>query len=632
MKETTMYKMILLLSGLLTLSACDKNNKKTVVNKEHPATSTPKQTQQTADELYQLSAQTLFKYRPIAASQYGVSEKTVGFHYQNKLDDYSPKVEQALRKNLTELAQKIHALKIGSTDVKANENKEVMENISAYYAGDPDFSEGYIDSWMGHSPFIVNQINGPMIDVPNFLINNHAIHNIEDANDYIERLNQFDSMANSVLLKLDADAKKGWIPPKVILKKASKYLHGFTKTPVENSTLLKALQQKIAKLDLDKKMQDQLTQQCIQAITNHVYPAFKKVASAIDTLIPNGKDNAGIWAQPNGEAFYRYEIKQLGDSDLTPQQIHQIGLDEVKRITTEMDKILVSQGYDKGTVGERMVALSKEPRFLYPNDDKGRAQLLQDLNGIINQIKQRMPEYFKTIPPYDVVVKRIPIATQDSSGGGYYTNASLDGKTPGMYWINLRNTKANPKFDLKTLSYHEAIPGHHWQISVNLSQKHLPLLRRLAPYNAYVEGWALYSEHLAYEMGMYKDDPFGNLGRLKAELFRAVRLVVDTGIHAKKWTREQAIDYMAQQTGNDKDDVVSEIERYMNWPGQALGYKLGMLKILSLRDFAKKALGADFDIQEFHEVVLNGGARPMKVLDESIRDWVKQKQSAKMSK
>lgn len=618
-----MKKIIAMTTSLFLLAACHQENdaskqtkpqKKTTINTVNHS--------KEAEQLYLQSAKTLFSFRPVAASQYGVGEDLTGFHYQNKLDNYSPETEKKFRDKLNLLANKIKNLSLADTGKNTQENQSVMENITRYYAGDKQFSEGYIDSWMGHSPFIVNQINGPMIDIPNFLINNHAIHSITDAQDYISRLSQFDQMADSVLAKLKADTEKKWIPPKIIIKKASNYLHGFTQTNPETSTLVKAFQKKLSKLKLDPKLENDLVMNAIKAVTTNVYPAFEKVAKAMDDLYSRGRDEAGIWAQPHGSDFYRYEIQQLGDSNLSPEEIHQIGLNEVKRITTSMDEILKSQGYSKGTVGERMVTLSKEKRFLYPNTDEGRAELLQGLNQIIANIKKRMPQYFKTIPPYDVKVKRIPVATQDSSPGGYYTNPSLDGKIPGMYWINLRNTKANPKFDLKSLSYHEAIPGHHWQISVNLSQKHLPLLRRIAPYNAYVEGWALYSEQLAYEMGMYKDDPFGNLGRLKAELFRAVRLVVDTGMHAKKWTREQAIEYMASQTGNDRDDVVSEIERYMNWPGQALGYKLGMLKILSLRDYARKQLGEKFDIRAFHDVVLNGGARPMKILDQDVKNWV----------
>ncbi len=235
---------------------------------------------------------------------------------------------------------------------------------------------------------------------------------------------------------------------------------------------------------------------------------------------------------------------------------------------------------------------------------------------------QRIGEQFATRPPYPVEVRRIPVEVQDSAAGGQYTSPAIDGSKPGIYWINLADMKANPKFDLKTLTYHEANPGHHWQIALNLAQEQLPLLRRIAPYNAYAEGWALYSEQVAYEMGMYKNDPFGDLGRLKAELFRSVRLVVDTGLHAKRWSREQAIQYMASNTGSASSDVISEIERYMAWPGQALGYKLGMLKILELREYARKELGQQFDIKAFHDLVLLGGAVPMSVLDQRVKQWV----------
>ncbi len=571
-------------------------------------------------ELFLNSTKILFKYRPISASSYGVPEKLTGYHYQNYLDDYSPENEAKFRAEMRQNAQKI--LQLVSSSKVPDENVDVVENITQYYAGDKDFAVGFIDSWMGHSPFIVNQINGPMIDVPNTLINSHTIKNIQDAKDYIQRLSQFKSMADSILAKVRSDAREKWIPPKVILKKASNYLHGFTTTPAAQSTLVQALKNKLAKLTLKENKQQQLIKEATIQIEKSVYPAFEMMAREMDQLYPQGRDESGIWAQPNGEQFYAYEIRKLGDTDLSAAEIHLLGLKEVDRITTEMDKILKAEGYSKGSVGERMVALNNEPRFLYPNTDEGRAKLLQHLNGLVNNIKIKMPAYFQTIPPYKLEIKRIPVATQDSSPGGYATSPTLDGSTPGIYWINLRNTKANPEFDLKTLTYHEAIPGHFWQGAISLAQKDLPFIRRIAPYNAYAEGWALYSERLAYEMGMYKDDPFGNLGRLKAELFRAVRLVVDTGIHYKKWTREQAIEYMAAKTGSEKADVISEIERYMNWPAQALGYKLGMLKILSLREYAKQQLGDKFDIKKFHDEVLLGGAVPMKVLDAKIRHWV----------
>ncbi len=575
----------------------------------------------TENELFSKSAKILFKYRAVSASLYGVPEKLTGYHYQDQLEDYSPENEAKFRTEMRQNAMEISRLRL--SDNNEDENVDVVENITQYFAGDKDFSVGFIDSWMGHSAFIVNQINGPMIDVPNNLINSHTIKNIADAEDYISRLSKFKLMADSILAKVHSDTKQNWIPPKVIIKKAANYLHGFTKTPAAQSTLLKALSDKLKNLSLSEKQQQQLINQATVQIEQSVYPAFKMMARAMDELYLRGREESGIWAQPGGEQFYAYEISKLGDTDLSAAEIHQLGLNEVERITTEMDTILKAQGYSKGSVGERMVALNNEPRFLYPNTDEGRATLLKDLNGLVDGIKLKMPDYFQTIPPYKLEIKRIPVATQDSSPGGYATSPTLDGSTPGIYWINLRNTKANPKFDLKTLTYHEAIPGHFWQGAISLAQQDLPFIRRIAPYNAYAEGWALYSERLAYEMGMYQDDPFGNLGRLKAELFRAVRLVVDTGLHYKKWTREQAIDYMASITGSEMTDVVSEIERYMNWPAQALGYKLGMLKILSLREYAKKQLGDKFDIKAFHDEVLLGGAVPMKVLDKKIRHWVK---------
>jgi len=292
-----------------------------------------------------------------------------------------------------------------------------------------------------------------------------------------------------------------------------------------------------------------------------------------------------------------------------------------------MDAIFVEQGYSEGTVGERMVVINQQPKFLYEDSDNGRAELLADLNTMIDEISAKMPNHFESIPPYKVEVKRIPIATQDSSAGGYYTPPTMDGSVPGIYWINLKSVEANPKFGLKTLTYHEAVPGHHWQIALNLAQEELPLLRRIAPYNAYVEGWALYSEQVAAEMGLYENDPFSNLGRLQAELYRAVRLVVDTGLHHKKWSREKAIDYFASTTGTEMGDVVSEIERYMVMPGQALGYKLGMLKILELRSLAQEKLGEKFDLKQFHDLILLGGAVPMKILDGKVKAWIEQQLS-----
>jgi len=568
------------------------------------------------------ATQTLFKNRAIAATLFGVSNDTAGYHFQSEMENYSPQNEAAFRKDLKDVSTALNGLSIDSKE--ADENRKVVANIIDYYAGANDMPVGFIDAWMGHSAFVVNQINGPLIDIPNNLINSHTIENISDAKYYLQRLNKFSATINSINQKVTADAAKGWIPPKVILEKTISYLKGFVKVEIDQTSLVTSFSAKLDNLsDLSDEEKSAMIADAKKYMTTGVYTGYQNITETLQGLLAKATTESGIWAQPKGKEFYQYSVGKLGDTDLTPDEIHQIGLAEVTRITAEMDNILASEGYKQGSVGERMIALNDEARFLYPNTDEGRAELLTFLNLTIDQISKVMPTQFKSVPPYPVEVKRIPVATQDSSAGGYYTPPSINGGVPGIYWINLRNTKANPKFDLKTLTYHEAVPGHHWQIALNLAQEQLPLLRRIAPYNAYIEGWALYSEQVAYEMGLYKNDPFGNLGRLKAELFRAVRLVVDTGMHAKKWSREQAIDYMASKTGTEKSDVVSEIERYMVWPGQALGYKLGMLKILSLREHAKSKLGIAFDIKEFHDVVLLSGAVPMKVLDENVKAWVK---------
>ena len=332
----------------------------------------------------------------------------------------------------------------------------------------------------------------------------------------------------------------------------------------------------------------------------------------------------GIWAQPNGNAFYQHEILYLADSTLSAEAIHNIGLEEVNRISEEMDRILKAQGMLNGSVGERMAQLGNMPQFLYDDTDAGRAKLLADLNKEIEHVMKKAPSLFATLPSYDVTVKRIPIVSQEGAPGGFYNPPALDGSRAGEFSINLKDMKAQPSFSLKTLTYHEAAPGHHFQISLNMEQKDIGIMRQNGQFNAYVEGWALYSELVAYEMGMYDNDPWGNLGRLQAEVYRAARLVVDTGLHHKRWPRQKAIDYFHQATGTAMSDVEAAIDRYIAWPGQALGYKLGMLKIVELRARAQQALGERFDIKHFHDLVLLPGARPLTLLEEDVDRWINQ--------
>jgi uncharacterized protein (DUF885 family) len=315
-------------------------------------------------------------------------------------------------------------------------------------------------------------------------------------------------------------------------------------------------------------------------------------------------------------------ITQFTTTDYTPEQVHQLGLSEVARIDAEMDTLLKSQGRDTGTVAERIAQLRTDPQFLFPDDDSGREQALARYREILDEIAAKMPKYFRTIPPGKLAVERVPESAEKGSAGAYYESPALDGSRPGTFRANLRDMSETPMWGMKTLSYHEGIPGHHFQIAMAQGLEGLPFIRQQPIYSAYAEGWALYAERLAAEIGMYEDDPYGDLGRLQAEMMRAVRLVVDSGLHAKGWTREQAIDYMVGATGMGEDEVTSEIERYMALPGQALGYKIGQLKILELREKARTALGSKFDLKEFHTVVLENGAVPLTVLEQLVDEWI----------
>jgi len=313
---------------------------------------------------------------------------------------------------------------------------------------------------------------------------------------------------------------------------------------------------------------------------------------------------------------------------MSADEIHRIGLAEVARIEKEADEILVAQGYADGTVTERIKTLMTAPEHNFPNDDEGRQQMLDYLVELNNDIMSKAGDYYITLPDQPLEIVRVPEYSEDSAPGGYYSQPALDGSRPGRFYINLKNTTDNPRWTLPTFLYHEAAPGHHFQLSLSQKIEGVPILRKLSPFSAYSEGWALYAERSAkIDMNMYADDPLGDLGRLQAEMFRAVRLVVDTGMHARKWSREEAIDYMIEKTGNTDDEVTREIERHVVRPGQATAYKTGQLAILGMRARAEASLGEKFNLREFHELILMNGAMPLSILDETVDDWIAQQQS-----
>jgi uncharacterized protein (DUF885 family) len=375
--------------------------------------------------------------------------------------------------------------------------------------------------------------------------------------------------------------------------------------------------------DLDPQLQTALQVRGTEALKTRVYPAYARMSVALEAERPAASTQAaGVGRLPDGATYYALMLKQMTTTDYTPAQVHALGLAEVARIDGEMAALLTSQGLASGTVAARMRALEKDPRFLFPGTDDGRKQVLARYQQILDEVAARMPENFRTLPPQRLTVERVPLAAEKGSAGAYYQQPAMDGSRPGTFFVNLRDLGEIPQWGMKTIAYHEGIPGHHFQVSTALGLKDLPLIRQQTLYSAYAEGWALYAERLAAEIGMYKDDPWGDLGRLQAELFRAVRLVVDTGLHAEGWSREQAIDYMVGTTGMSDSEVVSEIERYMGLPGQACAYKVGQLKILELRDKARQALGPKFNLKDFHAVVLENGGVPLTLLEKLVDEWI----------
>ncbi|RJE73528.1 hypothetical protein BGP78_18065 [Pseudoalteromonas sp. MSK9-3] len=562
-------------------------------------------------------------HQPGLATSLKLTDEQYG-RYSDRLPNYSVAGMQALQIDMNKAAEQLKQLQSENLSPSDRLHVSVNEVIARYYAGDAKFSGGYIDTWGGHLPYIINQLAGPLVETPNILKEQHGISNASQATDYIKRLSAFAVLTDQVREKALADADKGIILPKPLFANTFGYLNNFIAPTSGQHPLVTSLAVKLEGAQgIDEPAKAVLVKKAQRIVEQEIYPAFSRVINTMKELENKAPTEVGIWAQPNGEEFYQHEITYLADSTMTAEQIHEIGLQEVSRITQRMDEILKENGYREGSVSERMQKLNDEPRFLFADSDEGREKLLTFLRGEIATINEKAPNLFSTLPPQEVEVKRIPKEVEAGAPGGYYYGPSLDGSRPGVFAINLKDMKAVPSFGLKTLTYHEAVPGHHFQIALNMLQTDIGLMRQNASFNAYIEGWALYSELVAYEMGMYENDPFGDLGRLQAEAYRAARLVVDTGLHYKKWTRQQAIEYFAQATGSAMSDVTSAIDRYIAWPGQALGYKLGMLKLVELRNMAQNALGEQFDIKAFHDVILLKGARPLAIVEADVQQWIK---------
>ena len=462
-------------------------------------------------------------------------------------------------------------------------------------------------------PYVITQQNGAYFSRPDFLNSAHPIDSASDAEAYLSRLAQFAVELDNDTAEQQRQAARGFIAPGWSLDLALKQMTELRSSAPERSSMADSVASRAAA----KAIAGDWRGRAAKIIAGQVYPALDRQIAAVRALRPTTPAGDGVWRVPNGDAVYAAALAEATTTTYTPDEVHRIGLEQVASISAELDKILRAAGYTSGSVGERLTALNKAPDQLYPNTDAGRQQLIADLNTGVKAMTAKLPRAFATLPKQPLEIRRVPPEIQDGASNGYYRQASLDGSRPAIYFINLKSTEDWPKYTLPSLTYHEGVPGHHLQLSIAQLSTELPMLRRIAFYSAYGEGWALYSEQLADELGGYQG--IERAGYLQSFLFRAERLVVDTGMNHKRWTREQAIDHMIATTGFARGRVQREIERYCASPGQACSYKIGHLAWLRAREESQKTLGAKFDLRQFHEV-LREGAMPLSILERRIRE------------
>jgi uncharacterized protein (DUF885 family) len=466
-----------------------------------------------------------------------------------------------------------------------------------------------------NSPYVVSQGTGDFAVIPDFLDSQHSIQTKADADAYLARMSSLAEQLDGETGRIRRDAAQGVAPPDFLLDLTLKQMDAFRAKPVAEWGLVSSLRKRTAAKRIGGAWETSAHRICETQIT----PALDRQMRALKDLQAHATHDAGAWKLPDGEAYYAWLLKVGANTNLSPDEVHQLGWEQVKALGAQMDQLLRKQGYAEGSVGARMSALGKDPRFLFPDSDEGRSQLLAYLNGQVAAIRKQLPKAFNQLPKASLVIKRVPVDIQAGAPDGYEQDGSIDGRRPASYYINLRDMSIWPKFQLPTLTFHEGLPGHVWQGDF---AHELPVIRSLLVFNAYVEGWGLYAEQLADELGMYADDPFGRLGYLQSLQFRACRLVVDTGLHAKRWSREQAIRWMVENNGSPVESARAEIDRYCAWPGQACGYKIGHIEMNKLRNKARAALGSRFDLRDFDDAVLHSGSMPLTVLDGVIDRWI----------
>ncbi len=558
---------------------------------------------------------------PEYATSLSVSEEQAGGRYIDRLSDSSrPGAERLVQisQNAVTQLQALNRDTLSAQDA-------VTYDVVLTSLQDGIASSHYKTGSGAQAPYTVTQLTGAYTGIPDFLASQHPVTNREQADAYLARLTAYGRVLDQESERVGLDAGDGVIAPDFALDGALRQLGQFRGTAPAQTVLVSSFQQRLAGVaDISDADKATLLSQAETIVRDTVLPAYQRQIDAITAVRPRATHDAGVWKLPEGEALYATALRAYTTTSMSPDEIHQMGLDLIAQLTAEMDTILRAQGLTRGSVSERVSALGRRPDQIYPSTPAGRDRLLADLNAQVVAIRARMPEVCGVQAQAPLEIKRVPEYTEAGAPGGYYQGAALDGSRPGAYYINLRDPATEwPKFTLPTLTYHEGIPGHHWQIAIQQESGSIPFIRSaLLGFSAYAEGWGLYAEQLADEMGMYANDPFGRVGYLQSAAFRASRLVCDTGLHSKRWTREQAIQSMVAATGDQVSSVTTEIERYCVWPGQACSYMVGRQALNRMRESARTTLGQNFDLKGFHDAVLTNGSTPLSVTETLVNQWV----------
>ncbi|OUS30840.1 hypothetical protein A9Q98_04015 [Thalassotalea sp. 42_200_T64] len=501
----------------------------------------------------------------------------------------------------------------------------------SYQLAELDMKDEIADhKWRYHN-YPVNQMHGQHSNIPSFLINQHSITNAKEANDYISRIAGINTLIEQLIVQLKIREDLGIIAPSFVfphvIRDSKNLIQGAPFTDGEDSTLLADFTKKLTALSLDEAQTEQLLNDANKALLASVQPSYQNLIDYLIGLEAKSSNDAGAWKFPEGNAFYNHALQGTTTTQKTAEKIHQIGLSEVTRIHDEMRVIKDKVGFN-GDLAAFMKFMREDSQFYYPNSEQGKQRYLTEATALIDNMKTRLDELFLVKPKADLIVKRVEAFRERSAGKAFYNRPAPDGSRPGMYYANLFDMKAMPTYQMEALAYHEGIPGHHMQLAISQELEGIPTFRKFSSYTAYSEGWGLYTEKLPKEIGLYAD-PYSDFGRLAMELWRACRLVVDTGMHVKKWTRNESIDYYVTNTPNAKSDAVKMVERHAVMPSQATAYKIGMMEILRLREKAKTALGDKFDIREFHDVYLKNGPLPLDFIETMVDNYISKKKAAK---